>query len=127
MPVDRQVDWQELLRPDDTPRATPSQRGFTRSEVSKHFPNNRAPRSDYASVGQCQRILEHFGKNSAELTEKGRSSWGLWWLIVGILTVLTVLFAAIPGIGGVFPLVGIIVIVHHFWTRRKLEPPFSQK
>lgn len=126
-PVGQHIDWITLLRPDGTPRATPFQRGFTRGSIGKHFENNRAPRIDYATVGQCRAILRAFGEPDEKLSKEGRGSWAMWWSLMVILFILVSILSFIPGIGGAFPLAGLIVLGHHFWTRRKLQPPFTKQ
>lgn len=125
-PSDRFIDWDSLLQPDGTPRATPFQRGVTRGLIGKHFSNQKSPRIDFATVGQCDAILRAFGEPTDKLYKDGRTSWPLWWALMAIVTLLVMLLNFIPGIGPIFPLIGLIVLGHHFWTRRKLNPPFGR-
>lgn len=125
LPTD--AEWIQLLAPDGTKRATPFQRGYVRGTIGKFFPGQKAPRMDYLTMGQAERILRYFDQPTEKLYKDGRNSTALWWTMVVVLFFLVSLLAVIPGIGGIFPLAGLIVIIHHFWTRRKLEFPFNPR
>lgn len=116
--------WGQLLTPDNSPRAAPFQRGYTRSAIGKHFPGTHAPRLDYTTIGQCEAILEHFNHPVAALHKSGRNSMASWRTLV----ILTFFIGAVTSpmiLGQLILLVMAIATIHHFWTRRKLPPPFS--
>lgn len=70
---------------DATKRATPFQRGYVRGSIGRFFPNNRAPRMDYMTVGQAHRILARFGTTGEALEKSGRDSMTLWWVLVALV------------------------------------------
>lgn len=118
--------WAQLLEPDTSPRATPFQRGYTRSAISRSFPNTRVPRLDYASVGQCEKILHYFNQPVEKLHQGGRDSLRLWWLSI-VFFLLTGLALSTVILGQIILLLIAGVSIHHFWTRTKLQPPFHQQ
>ncbi|WP_288801766.1 hypothetical protein [uncultured Corynebacterium sp.] len=121
------VNWDELLTPDGSERATPWQRGYVRSKVNKFYPGSeRMPRIDFATVGQCESILRHFDVDPAPLHEAGRGSMALWWVFMVVIGFFFVVMAFVPPGGTVLFLLWIGVIGHHFITRARLSPPFSK-
>ena len=120
------ANWEVLLAPDGSKRATPFQRGFVRGKIGHHFPNNRAPRMDYLTVGQAYRVLEHFREDASGLEKSGRGSMLLWWLLISLLNFAFLLFSFF-GFGLVLFAIEAAFVVHHFVTRSKLEPPFSKR
>lgn len=126
MPIEATAPWEKLLQPDNSERATPFQRGYVRGKIGSNFPNNKAPRIDYATVNQCSNILEYFGESPTPLYTNGRNSNVLWWtLMIGIFLVVGLL-ANIPVIGQIAVVVWLGFIAHHFITRRGLKPPFNK-
>lgn len=119
--------WEMLLNPDDSERATPFQRGYVRGQICQHFPGNKAPRIDYATVNQCANILRYFDKSPAPLTQHGRGSKALWWTLMAVVFFLVALFSNIPVIGPVIVFIWLAVIIHHFVTRRGLKGPFGKQ
>ncbi|HAT1145401.1 MULTISPECIES: hypothetical protein [Corynebacterium] len=119
--------WEMLLNPDDSERATPFQRGYVRGKIGQHFPGNKAPRIDYATVDQCANILRYFDKSPAPLTQQGRGSKALWWTLMVVVFFLVALLSNIPLIGPVIAFIWLAVILHHFVTRRGLKGPFGKQ
>lgn len=129
VPVERpKVNWNELLSPDGTTRATPWQRGYVRAKVSKLYPGSESmPRIDYATIGQCEAILRHFNEDPAPLRQSGRGSMALWWVLMVTLGIFFVIMAFVPPLGTMIFLAWSGIIAHHFITRAKLKPPFDKQ
>ena len=120
------AEWFELLSPDATKRATPFQRGYVRGSIGRFFPNNRAPRMDYMTVGQAHRILARFGATGEALEKSGRDSMTLWWVLVALVNFIFFLLS-FTGFGLAFFAIETVYLVWYFITRSKLPPPFGQK
>lgn len=120
--------WAALLTPDGTPRANLFQRGYVRGTIGKHFPGNKAPRIDYATVGQCKRILEQFGEPTGEVDKRnGFALKGLWWILLALLAIVGLIGLFTPPVGWVVLALVLSPFVYHYWTRRKLKPPFGKQ
>ena len=118
--------WFELLAPDGTPRATIHQRGYARGVAGKAMGNAKAPRIDYATVGQCKRIVGYFGGDVGEVDKRGGALLKtLWWVLLGLLGIVALIGVVTPPVGWI--LTGLIVwpFAQHYITRRKLQPPFG--
>lgn len=118
-------EWALLLTPDGTPRANMFQRGYVRGTIGKHF-ENRAPRIDYATVGQCERILARFGEPADEIKKRGSFVLkALWWLLLALLALVGLIALVV----GAWPLTLIIAspFVYHYITRARLQAPFDKQ
>lgn len=118
--------WFELLAPDGTPRATPWQRGYVRGKIGKHFPENRAPRMDFITVGQAHRVAQFFGVDPAPLTQSGRGSMALF-VVALVLLNLAMVPLVFVGVGVVFFVVELVFFVWYFRSRARLQPPFGRQ
>ncbi|QDF20210.1 hypothetical protein SEA_BRAN_29 [Corynebacterium phage Bran] len=119
-------DWTALLAPDGTPQATIHQRGYARGVAGKAMGNTKAPRIDYATVGQCKRIVGYFGGDVGEVDKRGGALLKtLWWVLLGLLGIVALIGVVTPPVGWI--LTGLIVwpFAQHYITRRKLQPPFG--
>ncbi|MCX7491513.1 hypothetical protein OS127_03085 [Corynebacterium sp. P6129] len=112
-----------MCRPSQGKKATPLQRGYTRSKTKQYLPGMFGPRIDGARVDQCVDLLRAFGQDPAPIYKRGWDISPVWWIgmIVGFLLI------GVPGIGPflVFPwLVLFFGVIWHFisklWTRRPL-------
>lgn len=120
--------WESLLAPDGTLRANLFQRGYVRGTIGKHFPSNRAPRIDYATVGQCEKILDHFGEPTDQI--KKRSSIilkGLWWILLALLAIVALIGLVTAPVGLIFTALVVGPFVYHYVTRARLEAPFGKQ
>lgn len=121
-------EWARLLTPDGTPRANLFQRGYVRGTIGKHFPNNRAPRIDYATVGQCEKILARFGEPADEVKKRGSVILkGLWWILLALLAIVALIGLATAPIGLIFTALIVGPFVYHYATRARLQPPFGKQ
>ena len=119
------ADWHALMLPDDTPRATAWQRGYARGIAGQKLPGNRAPRMDYATVGQIKRVVSHFGGDLAEVDRRGGKALTI---MTRILLILLILVALVALGSGAWPVTALIAapFVYHYATRTRLKPPFSK-
>lgn len=119
------IPWETILVPDGTPRANLWQRGFTRAVISKANGNIKAPRIDYATVGQCKKLVQLHNQDPKEIDERGPLLMALWWILVAFLAIIS-LIAVISG-AVLMPVIFAAPVIHHYWTRRKLKPPFAKQ
>lgn len=122
------IDWEDVLRPDGTPRANLFQRGYVRASIGEHFPQKRGPRIDYATVGQCEKILAHYGEPTEEIKKRGSILLKmLWWVLLFLLFIVALVGVFTPPVGFVFTALVIWPFAYHYITRSKLRPPFSKQ
>ena len=122
------LDWVNLLTPDGTPRANLFQRGYVRATVREHSSSGKAPRIDYATVGQCKRILEEFGEPTSEVDKRnGLVLKGLWWILLILLAIVGLIGLFTPPVGWVFLAIVLSPFFYHYWTRLGLKPPFGKQ
>lgn len=119
-------EWSDLLSSDGTPSANLFQRGYARGTAGKAMGNIKAPRIDYATVGQCKRIVSAFGGDVSEIDKRGTLSLRLlWWALVFLLAIVALAGIVTPPAGWVISALVAWPFIHHYATRRKLEPPFA--
>ena len=119
-------DWSILLMPDNTPRANLFQRGYARAAYGRAMGDVKAPRIDYATVGQCKHIAAAYGGDVQEIDKRGGLLLKLmWWVLLVMLGIVALIGVFTPPVGWV--VTGLVAwpFVHHYVTRRKLEPPFG--
>lgn len=121
-------DWATLLSPDGTPQANLFQRGYWRGLAGHNFPGNRAPRIDYATVGQVEKLVAHYGGDVSEVKKRGGILLkGLWWILLFLLAIVALVgLITAPG-GLIVTALVIFPFAHHYITRRKLESPFGKQ
>lgn len=125
-PAPASPSWDELLAPDGTRRATPWQRGYVRGKIGRHFPENRAPRMDFITVGQAHRVAQFFDVDPAPLTQSGRGSMALF-VVALVLLNLAMVPLVFVGVGVVFFVVELVFFVWYFRSRARLQPPFGRQ
>lgn len=126
VPAATMLDWSALLVPDETPRANFFQRGYTRGTAGKAMGDVKAPRIDYATVGQCKAIVSACGGDIAEVDNRGSALLKtLWWVLVFLLGIVALVGLVTPPAGWVVTALVAWPFVHHYTTRRKLDPPFG--
>ena len=119
-------DWSILLMPDSTPRANLFQRGYARAAYGRAMGDAKAPRIDYATVGQCKHIAHVYGADVQEIDKRGGTLLKLlWWVLLFMLGIVALIGVFTPPVGWL--VTGLVAwpFVHHYVTRRKLEPPFG--
>lgn len=120
------LDWSALLVPDGTARANFFQRGYARGMAGKAMGDVRAPRIDYATVGQCKSIVFACGGDVAEVDNRGSALLkALWWVLAFLLGVVALVGLVTPPAGWLVTALVAWPFTHHYVTRRKLEPPFG--
>lgn len=125
-PTTASPDWSILLMPDNTPRANLFQRGYARAAYGRAMGDVKAPRIDYATVGQCKHIAAAYGGDVQEIDKRGGVLLKLlWWVLLFMLGVVALIGVFTPPVGWL--VTGLVAwpFVHHYVTRRKLEPPFG--
>ncbi|RSZ61510.1 hypothetical protein EAH68_12655 [Corynebacterium hylobatis] len=122
------LDWGELLAPDGARRANLFQRGVVRARVRTASADNSAPRIDYATVGQCERIMQAHGGDPARVREfSGPLLMGLWWVLLVLLAIVALIGLVTAPVGLIFTALAVGPFVYHYITRARLQPPFDKQ
>jgi hypothetical protein len=121
-PLLSDAEWQQLVAPDDTPRALTLQRNYVETMLGKAAGTRVRLRG--LTVGQAERILTRIGGDSAQLYTNGRGARGFnaFYLLVLwlLLAVVAGICLTVPVLGPVIT-AGIVVWVGYQLVRRRRE------